>query len=169
MSLNLLLVLKKAQEAINSFNPLCTLQYSATHKEIHNIIYKLDAIDAYEKGLVKQIEVASFESLDYHNKAYLKLISVDNKKSPMTARIEIDVHNNGKIKRKVVKVRQGDDLSSKKLGNREIYKGYVVNEIYCEEGNEYVDFTNEPEELIIGKPVGDIDDLESNVSKSKKP
>ncbi|GAB4310744.1 MAG: type III restriction-modification system endonuclease [Methanobacteriaceae archaeon] len=150
---------KKAKEAIASLNPLCTLQYSATHKEIHNLIYKLDAVDAYEMGLVKQIEVASFESADYHNKAYLKLISVDNRKSPITAKIEIDALNRGKVKRKVVTVRQGDDLSSRKLGNREIYEGYVVNEIYCEEGHEYVDFTNREEILNIGKPVGDIDDL----------
>lgn len=149
----------KAKEAINSLNPLCTLQYSATHKEIHNLVYKLDAINAYDMGLVKQIEVASFESADYHNKAYLKLVSVDNKKSPITAKIEIDTFNKGKTKRKVVTVKQGDDLSSRKLGNREIYGGYVVNTIYCEEGNEYVDFTNREEELNIGKPVGDIDDL----------
>jgi len=63
----------KAQEAIDSLNPLCTLQYSATHREIHNLVYKLDSIDAYDLELVKQIEVASFESLDYHNKAYLKI------------------------------------------------------------------------------------------------
>ncbi|MEN4006217.1 MAG: DEAD/DEAH box helicase family protein [Methanobacteriaceae archaeon] len=149
----------KAKEAIASLNPLCTLQYSATHKEIHNLVYKLDAIDAYEMGLVKQIEVASFESVDYHNKAYLKLVLVDNKKSPITAKIEIDAFNQGKTKRKVVTVRQGDDLSSKRLGNREIYEGYVVNEIYCGEGNEYVDFTNREDVLTIGKAVGDIDDL----------
>jgi type III restriction enzyme len=149
----------KAKEAIASLNPLCTLQYSATHKEIHNLVYKLDAIDAYDMGLVKQIEVASFESVDYHNKAYLKLVSVDNKKSPITAKIELDTFNKGKIKRKVVTARQGDDLSSRRLGNREIYEGYVVNEIYCEEGNEYVDFTNREEVLNIGKSVGDIDDL----------
>lgn len=149
----------KAKEAINSLNPICTLQYSATHKEIHNLVYKLDAIDAYDMGLVKQIEVASFESADYHNKAYLKLVSVDNKKSPITAKIEIDSFNRGKTKRKVVTVRQGDDLSSRRLGNREIYGGYVVNEIYCEEGKEYVDFTNREEVLKIGKAVGDIDDL----------
>jgi len=149
----------KAKEAINSLNPLCTLQYSATHKEIHNLVYKLDAIDAYDMGLVKQIEVASFESVDYHNKAYLKLVSVDNKKPPITAKIEIDTFNKGKTKRKMVTVKQGDDLSSKKFGNREIYEGYVVNEIYCEERNEYVDFTNREEVLNIGKPVGDIDDL----------
>lgn len=148
----------KAKEAIASLNPLCTLQYSATHKEIHNLVYKLDAIDAYDMGLVKQIEVASFESDDYHNKAYLKLVSVNNKKTPITAKIEIDAYTRGKTKRRIVTVRQGDDLSSKKLGNREVYEGYVINEIYCEKGNEYVDFTNREDVLTIGKPVGDIDD-----------
>lgn len=149
----------KAKEAINSLNPLCTLQYSATHKEIHNLVYKLDAIDAYDRGLVKQIEVASFESADYHNKAYLKLVSVNNKNSKFTAKIEIDAFDKGKVKRKVVTAKPGDDLSSKKLANREIYEGYIIRDICCEEGNEYVDFTNREEELTIGKQVGDIDDL----------
>ena len=62
----------KGEEAVKSLNPLCTLRYSATHKEIQNLIYKLDAVDAYEKELVKRIEVASFESVKSHNKAYLK-------------------------------------------------------------------------------------------------
>jgi type III restriction enzyme len=148
----------KSKDAIASLNPLCTLQYSATHKEIHNLIYKLDAVDAYEMDLVKQIEVASFESLDYHNKAYLKLVSVDNMKSPITALIEVDSYSNGNIKRKTVTVRKGDDLSSKKLGNRDIYGGYVVNEIYCEEDNEYLSFTNRDDILRINKKVGDFDD-----------
>ena len=149
----------KSKEAIASLNPLCTLRYSATHVDKHNLIYKLDAVDAFDLELVKQIEVASFESKDYHNNAYLKLISVNNKKSPITAKIEIDADNNGQIKRKTVQVKQGDDLSSKKLGNREIYEGYIINEIYCEEGNEYVDFTSKEDILYIGKPIGDIDDL----------
>jgi type III restriction enzyme len=149
---------QKSKDAISSLNPLCTLQYSATHKEIHNLIYKLDAINAYEMDLVKQIEVASFESLDYHNKAYLKLASVDNKKSPITAKIELDQYKNGNTKRKTLTVKQGDDLSSKKLGNREVYEGYVINEIYCGEGNEYVSFTNREDILRLKKKVGDIND-----------
>lgn len=148
----------KSKEAIKSLNPLCTLRYSATHVDKHNLVYKLDAVDAYEMGLVKQIEVAGFESKDYHNKAYLKLISVDNKKSPITAKIEIDVHNKGKVERKTVTVKRGDDLYEKS-GGREVYEGYIVNEIYCESGNEYVDFTSNSVILRIGSPVGDIDDL----------
>ena len=93
----------------------------------HNLIYKLDAVDAFDLALVKQIEVSSFVSKDYHNNAYLKLISVDNKKSPISAKIEIDADVKGEVKRKKVTVHQGDDLSSRKLGNRDIYEGYIVN------------------------------------------
>ena len=149
----------KSKEAICSLNPLCTLRYSATHVDKHNLVYKLDAVDAFDLELVKQIEVASFESKDYHNNAYLKLVSVNNSKSPITARIELDCNVKGQVKRKVLTVKSGDDLASTKLGNREIYEGYIVNEIYCEPGNEYVDFTSKSDILRIGKPIGDIDDL----------
>ncbi len=148
----------KSKEAIKSLSPLCTLRYSATHVDKHNLVYKLDAVDAYEMGLVKQIEVAGFESKDYHNNAYLKLIAVDNKKSPITAKIEIDIHGKDKVERKTVTVKRGDDLYEKS-GGRELYDGYIVNEIYCEPGNEYVDFTSNSVILRTGSPVGDIDDL----------
>ena len=147
-----------SKKAMASLNALCTLRYSATHVEKHNLVYKLDAVDAFDLELVKQIEVASFESLDYHNKAYMKLLSVDNKKSPITAKIELDCEVKGTIKRKAVTVRQGDDLSEKLSGYREVYNGYVVDDIYCEKGNEYVSFTTKPEILRIGESVGDIDD-----------
>lgn len=149
----------KGEEAVSYLNPLCTLRYSATHKEIQNLIYKLDAVDASEMELVKQIEVAGFVSEGYHNEAYLKLISTNNKKSPITAKIEIDANVKGSIKRKAVTVKQGSDLSEAKLGNRDVYNGYVVDEIYCEEGNEYVTFTQKDEILRIGKVFGDVDDL----------
>ena len=62
----------KSKEAICSLNPLCTLRYSATHVDKHNLVYKLDAVDAFDLELVKQIEVASFESKDC-GKAYRRL------------------------------------------------------------------------------------------------
>ena len=148
----------KSKEAIASLNPLCTLRYSATHVDKHNCVYKLDAIDAFEMNLVKQIEVASFATADYHNRAYMLLKSVDNKKSPITAKIEIDALVKGVVKRKTVTVKQGSDLSEKLSGNRSIYEGYIVDEIYCEKGNEYVSFTMKPEILRIGRAVGEFDD-----------
>jgi type III restriction enzyme len=149
----------KSKEAIKSLNPLCTLRYSATHVEKHNLVYKLDAVDSYNLELVKQIEVAGFATKDYHNNAYMKLLSVNNKKSPITASIELDVKDRkGAVKRSTVTVRQGDDLYDKSKG-RDVYEGYIVNEIYCEEGNEYVDFTSKSDILRIGKALGDVDDL----------
>mgnify|MGYP001012328868 FL=1 len=149
----------KAKEAIKSLNPLCILRYSATHVEKHNLVYKLDAVDSYNLGLVKQIEVAGFATKDYHNNAYLKLLSVNNKKTPITARIEMDVKDNkGEVKRTAVTVKRGDDLYDKSKG-RDVYEGYIISEIYCEEGNEYVAFTSKPDILRIGKPIGDVDDL----------
>jgi len=148
---------KKSKEAIDSLNPLCTLRYSATHKNPYHMVYKLDAVDAYDLQLVKQIEVASVASKDYHNNAYLKLDSVDNKKSPITAKIEIDIQEKGKVKRKLVKVKQGDDLFELSNG-RDLYSGYIVNDIYCEKNYEYVDFTSREEVLKLGQSIGDIDD-----------
>ena len=160
---------EKGKKAVSSLNPLCTLRYSATHKEIQNLIYKLDAVDASELELVKQIEVASFVSEGFHNKAYLKLISTNNKPGkPISAKIEIDANVNGSIKRKTVTVKQGSDLSEADLSNREIYNGYVVDEIYCEEGNEYVSFTQKDEILTIGKVFGDIDDIKLKTAQIRK-
>ena len=147
-----------AKEALESLNSLCTLRYSATHKEIQNLVYKLDAVDAYEQNLVKRIEVASVKSINQHNDAYLRLVSVSNKNNSITAKIEVDADVKGDIKRKIITVKQGDDLSERKLTNRDIYKGYTIDEIYSEKGNEYVAFTQKEDILRINDVVGDIDD-----------
>ena len=149
---------RKAKEAIASLHPLCIFRYSATHVEKHNPIYKLDAVDAYDMELVKQIEVAGFEAVNAHNNAYIRLVSVDNRKSPITARLEIDVQEKSGIQKKTVTVKHGDDLYEKS-GLREVYDGYVVNDIYCEEGNEYVDFTSKPDILRLGETLGDFDPM----------
>lgn len=135
------------------------MRYSATHVEKHNLVYKLDAVDSFNLELVKQIEVAGFETKDYHNNAYMKLLSVDNKKSPITAKIELDTKDKkGVAKRKPVVIKRGDDLYDKS-GGRDVYEGYIVSEIYCEVGNEYVAFTSKEDILRIAKTIGDVDDL----------
>ncbi len=68
----------RSKQAIASLNPLCNLRYSATHVDQYHMLYKLDSVDAYEQKLVKQIEVAGVDVVDGYNKAYIKLISVDN-------------------------------------------------------------------------------------------
>ena len=149
----------KSKEAIASLNPLCTLRYSATHVNKHHMLYKLDSVDAYEQKLVKQIEVAGVEVRDGHNKAYIKLLSVNNEKSPITAKIEIDCRmKNGSIKRKAVVVSSGSDLlDAKYSGGRDIYDGYIIEDIYCEKDNEYISFTSKPEILKLGQAIGEVD------------
>ena len=73
-------------------NPLCTLRYSATHVDKHHMVFRLDAVDAYERKLVKQIEVASLEVEGGHNKAYVRFVSAtSNKARVISARVELDV------------------------------------------------------------------------------
>lgn len=150
----------KSREAIRSLNPLCTLRYSATHLDKLHMLYRLDSVDAYERKLVKQIEVAGIEVQDSHNKAYVKLLAVDNRKSPIRARVELDVlQKGGKVARKAKWVRQGDDLLEV-AGGRSLYDGFIINDIYCERENEYIDFTSKPDIVRLGEAIGQVDDDE---------
>lgn len=146
------------KKAIASLNPLCTFRYSATLTENLNMLYKLDSIDAYDRRLVKQIEVASLAVQDNHNQAYIKLLSVNNKKSPITAKIEIDAQTKtGKLQpRTTITVKSGTDLFQASKG-RSVYEGYVINDIYCEEGGEYIDFTSRDDIIEIAQSIGEID------------
>lgn len=149
----------KSKDAIASLNPMCTLRYSATHVEKHHMLYKLDSVDAYEQKLVKQIEVAGIDVKDGHNKAYIKLLSVNNKKSPINAKLEIHARlKNGSIKPKTVTVTSGADLlDSKYSGGRDIYDGYIIEDIDCTEGSEYISFTSKPDILKLGQALGEVD------------
>ncbi|MEQ3762607.1 MAG: DEAD/DEAH box helicase family protein [Alcanivorax sp.] len=149
----------KSKDAISSLNPMCTLRYSATHVEKHHMLYKLDSVDAYEQKLVKQIEVAGLDVTDGHNKAYIKLLSVNNKKSPISAKVEIDARQkSGSIKRKIVTVTSGADLlDAKYSGGRDIYDGYIIEDIDCTEGSEYISFTSKPEFLKLGQALDETD------------
>jgi type III restriction enzyme len=151
---------EKSKEAIQSLNPLCTLRYSATHVDKYNMLFKLDSVDAYERKLVKQIEVSSLQITDSHNKPYIKLLKTDNRKSPITAKIEMDIkQKDGTVKRTQKKVRQGDDLFDLS-GGRDVYEGYIIDDIYSETGNEYINFTSKPDIAYLNTPVGGVDDDE---------
>mgnify|MGYP005843508707 CR=1 FL=1 len=158
----------KSKAAIRSLNPLCTLRYSATHVDQYNRMYKLDSIDAYERKLVKQIEVASVEIQDAHNKAFIRLLKVDNKKSPITAQIEVDVRQgSGSVKRTKKTVRSGDDLLELS-GGRDVYDGYIIEDIYCETGNEYISFTSKPDMIRLNQAIGDVNDTEQKRLQIRK-
>ncbi len=139
--------------AIASLNPLCTFRYSATHLKKHHMLYRLDPIDAYEQQLVKQIEVASIRTEDGHNKPYIKLLKVDNKKG-FRAYVEVDVQQEGGVARKKKWVKQGADLLE--VTNRGIYEGYIINDIYCATGREYIDFANNAQEVYLDQAINEV-------------
>jgi len=71
----------KGKQALEDMNPLCSLRYSATPKQSHHMVFKLDAVDAYERKLVKQIEVAAASVEGGFNKPYVRLVSVRNRRN----------------------------------------------------------------------------------------
>lgn len=131
----------KAQAAIKRLNPLCTLRYSATHREEHNLVYRLDPVRAFELKLVKQIVVASVAAEGGANAAFVRIDKVDNT-SGIKAKVSLHVAGKDGPKVKAVTVKQGDDLFDKS-GERECYRdGFKVVEINAEPGNEYVRFVS---------------------------
>lgn len=152
--------LSASQKAVVSLNPLCTLRYSATHKELYNLMYRLTPVDAYQKNLVKHIEVASITSNEASTKPYVKLLSVNNKNGTYSARVEIYVNNKktGVIEKKALTVKPKDDLweSSNEV---DYYKknGYIIDNINCFKDEESISFSN-GEYLNIGEVIGDVDD-----------
>lgn len=142
------------QKALKNFNPLFTLNYSATHAKHHNLIYVLDALDAYNKKLVKKIEVKGFEVKNFRGTdsyLYLEQIVLSSKKPPM-AKIELEIGCKKSINRGPRTLGVGDDLYyvSQEM---EQYKGYTISDIDPLRGT--VTFTN-GEIIKAGDVVGDV-------------
>ncbi|MEH7246778.1 DEAD/DEAH box helicase family protein [Neobacillus niacini] len=141
----------KSKVAINSLSPLCTLRYSATHVDKYNMIYRLDAVDAYNERLVKKIEVMSVRSEQSFNLPYIKLLEVKERK----AKIELDNQTRGTVKRVAKMVKYGDDLFDVS-GEREIYRNYLIQQIDWTEGKESIEVNGHT--LRVGDSIGEIDD-----------
>ncbi len=146
----------KAKCAVENLNPITTLRYSATHRNPYNLLYKLDPVRAYDLRLVKRIEVASIRANENFNEAYVKLLKIDNKKG-IKAQVEIHQKKGDSVKPAKMWVKQGDDLYVKS-GKREIYcDGYIVQNIDCTPGTEYIEF-NSGKFLELGQGIGDLGD-----------
>ena len=127
----------RGKDALEAMNPLCTLRYSATHADKHHMVYRLDAVDAYERKLVKQIEVASATVEDAHNRPYVRLISTSNRRGTISARVELDVEESGGVRRRQRTVQDGDDLEQ--TTGRAVYRDCRIGEIRVEKGNEFME------------------------------
>ena len=149
---------KATQESLKEFNPLFCLNYSATHKQHHNLVYVLDALDAYNKKLVKKIEVKGFDIKNLRGTdsyLFLESIVISPKKPPM-ARIEFEVGYNKSINRETRILGVDDDLFSLSK-NMEQYRGYHISDIDPIRGT--VAFTN-GEVIHAGEVIGDVSEAD---------
>ncbi|WP_176690835.1 DEAD/DEAH box helicase family protein, partial [Cronobacter sakazakii] len=116
------------RKALMDLNPLCTLRYSATHKNPYNLLYSLNPVQAYDLGLVKQIEVDGVLADANHNEAFIELLSIEQKAKSITAKVRIDVNEKNEVKRKDITLKLGDDLYEKSKQREQYQSGYVLNE-----------------------------------------
>ncbi len=122
------------REALKKMGPLATLRYSATHKDRFHPIYRLDAFDAHERGLVKSIEVDGAKIEDAGNNPYVKLLRIEARKGQVPrAYVELAYQLTGKVERRPVWVMSGDSLVAASNG-RTIYDGFTIGEIDARRG-----------------------------------
>lgn len=117
-------------KSMEDFKPLFTLRYSATHAEEYNKIFRLDALDAYNKKLVKKIQVKGINlkgSTGTTGYLYLEHISLSANKAPM-AFLEYEKRSGNGVKRVREKVAEGADLYELS-GGLPAYKNYLLTEV----------------------------------------
>lgn len=122
------------RRALSDLNPLCTLRYSATHRNPYNLLYSLNPVQAYDLGLVKQIEVDGVLADDDQNQAFVELLSIDAKPKSLTCKVRLDVNEPSGVKRKEITLKLGDDLYAKSKERDAYQEGYILNEIRADEG-----------------------------------
>lgn len=149
------------QKALTQFKPLFVINYSATHKIQHNLVYRLDALDAYNQKLVKKIEVKGFklENIAGTNTyIYADSIILSKNAAPMV-KLEIEVKQGNGIKRQYVKLNQGDKLDEASKGLPE-YKGLYIAEILPQENlirfNKAVSDNSDSTVLKVGEMTGNV-------------
>ncbi|SFM80855.1 type III restriction-modification system endonuclease [Methanolobus profundi] len=147
---------KKTLDSLKEFNPLFVLRYSATHKTQHNKVHRLDALDAYNQKLVKKIAVRgiSVKGLSGTN-AYLYLESIEVSRQAPIARIELEIKQDKRIKRKILRLGKGDNLYDKS-NELDQYKGFVISDINAV--TDTVEFKNGIQ-LQAGEATGDVNEI----------
>lgn len=128
----------KGVQAIKELNPLMIFRYSATHRLRTYDLYKLDAIDAYQEGLVKEIVVNSVAVDEDFNEPYIYVVNIEQEKKQ--AKLRLNIKQKNQYIRKVRVVKQDDDLAV--LTNNNKYEGFKVLEIGFKEKNEYIKIRN---------------------------
>lgn len=147
---------KKTKEGLKEFNPLFTLRYSATHRDKYNMIYKLDAMDAYNKRLVKKIQVKGItQNGNTATDSYLYLEGINLSKASPTATIQFDCKMKSGIKKKTKKVEEGDNIYVLSGEMEEYKEGYTIATI--DGRDESIELLNGIK-LYAGDVIGDVNE-----------
>ena len=146
----------KAKEALMQLNPLCTLRYSATHKDRFNLMYVLDPIRAFQLKLVKQIVVSEVTGADEGNDSLVRLETVDSKKI-IRAKVSINVKQQGGVKEKDVWIEVGDNLYEKSNKLPVYEHGFDVSEINTNPDDSYIKLSN-GRQIRLGDQIGGVRD-----------
>jgi type III restriction enzyme len=109
------------RSAIQNLNPLCTLRYSATHRNFYNLLYSLNPVQAYDLGLVKQIEVDGITSDSNYNAAFIQVKKIESGKKNLKVKVAIYVNDKSGVTQKDITLALGEDLFEKS-NRRDIYK-----------------------------------------------
>lgn len=148
------------QESLKRFNPLFSMNFSATHKTQHNLVYVLDALDAFNKKLVKKIQVKGFTVKNLRGTngyLYLQDIMLSPSKPPV-ARMEMEIrYKSGKTNRETRILKVGDNLYQMSNEMEQYKNGFVVNEI--NPFNNTVIFIN-GNVLELGKAAGEVSEMD---------
>ncbi len=142
----------KSQEAIKALNPLCTLRYSATHRNPYNLVYRLDPIRAFELRLVKQIVVASAAADGLANGPFVRVESISHQPS-LKAKLRIQVQGKAGPRDRLITAKQGTDLFVVSNERENYRSGFEVTEINASPGAEFIEFANNVR-LSIGGEIG---------------
>lgn len=121
----------KTKEGLKRFNPLFTLRYSATHRELYNLIYRLDAMEAYNLKLVKKIAVKGISisgTTATEGFVYLEGLNLYPDKNP-TANIGFEIKRTKAVNQVVRALKVNDDLYAKSNRLEEYRNDYVITDI----------------------------------------
>lgn len=147
---------KNTLESLSYFNPLFIMRYSATHKRDYNLVYRLDALDAYNQKLVKKITVKGVEVKGLSGAhSYLYLQDIEVSSSDPTARLDIEEKTKSGVKRRVRRVKKGSDLYTLSNQATQYKDRYVVAEIDARDQS--LTFTNGIK-IHVGEALGQIDE-----------
>ena len=147
---------KNTLESLSYFNPLFIMRYSATHKRDYNLVYRLDALDAYNQKLVKKITVKGVEVKGLSGAhGYLYLQDIEVSSSDPTARLDIEEKTKSNVKRRIRRVKKGDDLYTLSKQAEQYKDRYVVAEIDARDQS--LTFTNGIK-IHVGQALGQIDE-----------